>query len=263
MATSIPASILTHNATRHIRTTWIDECTSHHSRCPKYHAVDKESRPKRLIHVAMDGERPTARLVNTASISDDLQYLALSHCWGGKKFITLQKSNLEDFERCLPLESHDFNKTFAQAISVTGLLGYTYLWIDSLCIIQDTDEHGTNEDWEDEIPRMGLIYKYAVVTLSSSGFAHGLDGMQSGSRWAIVPPRFTTTEGGDYFVISDDLLHVEYPLQSRGWALQESLLVGPATAKSSDSIKCTILMCLSLREPFTSGRPDSCGNAAA
>ncbi|KAG6358558.1 hypothetical protein INS49_012075 [Diaporthe citri] len=152
MAASIPASILTHDAARHIRATWIDECTSHHSGCPKEYAVDMESRPKRLIHVAMEGAGPSARLVNTVSLSDDLQYLALSHCWGGKKFITLQKSNLEDFERSLPLESHDFNKTFAEAISITGLLGYTYLWIDSLCIIQDTDEQGTIEDWEDEIP---------------------------------------------------------------------------------------------------------------
>lgn len=223
---------------RQIRRTWVDECINNHSRCLTGHAVGIESRPKRLIHVTMEGARPSARLVSTVSLPDDLEleYLALSHCWGGKKFITLRSDSLEDFERIIPLESHDFNKTFVEAMTVTGLLGYTYLWIDSLCIIQDADKEGNNQDWKDEIPRMGLIYRNAVVTLSATGFAHGLDGMQSGSRLTILPPRFKTADGGEWIVLWNNLLNIECPLQSRGWTLQESLLVCPLGTKSSDAV---------------------------
>lgn len=190
--------------------------------------------------MTLEGAKSSARLVHTANLSYDVEYLALSHCWGGKEFITLQKSDLKAFERDLPLGSQDFNNTLVEAICITSLLGYTYLWIDSLCIMQDIDQQGVNEDWEEEVPRMGLIYRHAVITLSSTGFAHGLDGMQSKARLTILPPHIKPTDGGDWLVLPGNLLNVECPLRSRGWALQEALLVGHAA--TTNALNSMILM---------------------
>jgi hypothetical protein len=43
--------------------------------------------------------------------------------------------------------------TFFDATIITRELGYRYLWIDSLCIVQDF-----LEDWEAESQNMGNIY---------------------------------------------------------------------------------------------------------
>jgi hypothetical protein len=47
----------------------------------------------------------------------------------------------------------DFPITFRDAFDLSNRLGISYLWIDSLCIIQDDDE-----DWQRESSSMGLVY---------------------------------------------------------------------------------------------------------
>jgi hypothetical protein len=67
-------------------------------------------------------------------------YVALSHCWGkspaapGQISRTL-KENINDYARGIKMRR--LPKTFRDAIQVTRELGQRYLWIDSLCIIQD------------------------------------------------------------------------------------------------------------------------------
>ena len=66
-------------------------------------------------------------------------YVALSHCWGGVVPIMTTTSTIGEFVRRLPSE---MPKTFADAIAVTRTMGQRYLWIDSLCILQDSAD-----DW--------------------------------------------------------------------------------------------------------------------
>ncbi len=54
-------------------------------------------------------------------------------------------------------------KSFQHAIMVTSDLGYKYLWIDALCIIQDSPE-----DWLKEGIQMALIYKNAMCNISAT-----------------------------------------------------------------------------------------------
>ena len=65
----------------------------------------------------------------------------------------------------------DLPKTFRDAVTITRNLGIRYLWIDSLCIIQDSEE-----DWIRESSRMGRIYRDAAVTI----FAEVADGDDGG-----------------------------------------------------------------------------------
>ncbi|ETS76755.1 hypothetical protein PFICI_12142 [Pestalotiopsis fici W106-1] len=56
----------------------------------------------------------------------------------------------------------DLPRTFRDAIYVTRQLGYSYLWIDSFCIIQDDQK-----DWIEEAVRMFEIYSSAVLVLAA------------------------------------------------------------------------------------------------
>jgi hypothetical protein len=53
--------------------------------------------------------------------------------------------------------------TFRDAITTSRKLGYRYLWIDSLCIIQDS-----YDDWVSESNRMQSYYKESVLTIAAS-----------------------------------------------------------------------------------------------
>lgn len=78
-----------------------------------------------------------ARLVDVRSLPVDIRYLTLSHAWGIEpKFLTLTRENLDQFQRSIPHSAADFNQSFRDALRLTVGLGYNYIWIDSLCIIQ-------------------------------------------------------------------------------------------------------------------------------
>lgn len=62
---------------------------------------------------------------------------------------------------------------FQDAIVTTQKLGIQYLWIDSLCIIQDSED-----DWQAESAKMGSVYRNAKVTIAASV----LQGQLSGSN---------------------------------------------------------------------------------
>lgn len=69
------------------------------------------------------------------------RYATLSHCWGNIDFIRLKQELTEFFIIAIPLKN--LTKTFRDPLEITQDLGLDYLWIDSLCIIQNSDF-----DWE-------------------------------------------------------------------------------------------------------------------
>src|SRR5207248_2982479 len=92
----------------------------------------------------------------------------------------------------------DLPPTFRDAIAVTRTLRVRYLWIDSLCIIQDD-----RDDWAKESPKMGLIYTNAILTIAASAardsscglFSHrtGADGADLVST---AVPFYDSSRGG-------------------------------------------------------------------
>jgi Heterokaryon incompatibility protein (HET) len=78
------------------------------------------------------------------------------------------------------------------------MLGIRYLWIDSLCIIQDS-----KEDWSYEASLMGQYYQNSAVTIAAVGAEDGNDGLFVGSTFSITPcpvaikfPQFLTPVEG-------------------------------------------------------------------
>ena len=110
---------------------WLAECDQGH-KCHR----KAEFCPTRLIFVG-DSDPNMLRLVKQASRVD---YLALSHCWGSpttdekKKYCTTLE-NIRRRRKGFTFE--DLPKTFQDAVQVTRKLGKHFLWIDSLCIIQE------------------------------------------------------------------------------------------------------------------------------
>jgi hypothetical protein len=106
-------------------------------------------------------------------------YATLSYCWGvGKQARTLQ-SNLEDMQRGINLGS--LPKTLQDAVAVARHLGIPFLWIDSLCIVQDNPL-----DWSQEASKMGQYYSNSFVTIAAcsaedvqEGFLHPRDSVRN------------------------------------------------------------------------------------
>ncbi|KAH7349040.1 heterokaryon incompatibility protein-domain-containing protein, partial [Pyrenochaeta sp. MPI-SDFR-AT-0127] len=139
---------------------WIEACTScqnPHSGCKPY-GDNARPLPKRVIDVGVCDQDPLS-----LHVSQDIEtgrYVALSHCWGSKANPTLTTTeNYEGYIKEIPLP---LSKTFMDAIHVVRALGVRYLWIDSVCIIQDSPK-----DWSEQAPQMATIYGNAYCTISA------------------------------------------------------------------------------------------------
>ncbi|ORY03326.1 heterokaryon incompatibility protein-domain-containing protein [Clohesyomyces aquaticus] len=91
-----------------------------------------------------------------------VRYVCLSYCWGltGCALKTASQ-NLDAHKNGIPF-SH-LSRTFQDAVVFTQWLGIRYLWIDALCIIQDS-----KRDRELESSRMASIYEHSYLTLSAA-----------------------------------------------------------------------------------------------
>lgn len=98
------------------------------------------------------------------------KYVALSHCWGTHPCLTTTSGTLVVRKREIDWQA--LGRTFQDAITLTRHLGLKYIWIDSLCIVQDSVA-----DWEVELARMGAVYRHATFTIAASRAADGTAGL--------------------------------------------------------------------------------------
>ncbi|RYP70250.1 hypothetical protein DL771_005553 [Monosporascus sp. 5C6A] len=123
-------------------------------------------------------------------------------------------------------------QTFRDAISVVQSLGQIYLWIDTLCIIQDSAE-----DWEREGMQMDSIYDNAWCTLAASHAHDSTEGLFVARDRRLLalcsydlPPDLRTdkhSSSGRVYLVDARLWADnidDAPLYSRGWVVQERLL---------------------------------------
>jgi Heterokaryon incompatibility protein (HET) len=148
----------------------------------------------------------------------------LSHCWGQSPSLLLKKDSLGSFmnEICIS----KLPKTYTDAIRITRELEVQYLWIDSLCIIQDSDE-----DWRQESAMMDKVYSNTYCTIAAAASRDGDGGLFfRPDTPAATPCKIRCTWNPAQpttFLCHDDTpwIDVEFgPLYSRAWVLQERLL---------------------------------------
>ncbi|KAI0514751.1 heterokaryon incompatibility protein-domain-containing protein [Xylaria bambusicola] len=199
---------------------WIKDCLQNHDMC----AIGSSHRhvnfvPTRLVDT-QDPMRPFLLIVTD---DKDIEYITLSYVWGqGERFRTT-RATLKDHQDRIPLES--VPKTFAHAFQVTRELGYRYIWIDALCIIQDD-----NGDLERELAVMGEIYRHATFTIFAEGARDVFAGLFQKRDPYLYQPcviNINTATGKD--VISEQvtlgtIITGPNYLKTRGWVLQEEIL---------------------------------------
>ncbi|KAL4781290.1 heterokaryon incompatibility protein-domain-containing protein [Aspergillus varians] len=197
---------------------WISCCRSNHKSCNP----GTSQSPTRLLDVRNAETSRTVKLRLSTDIADGLdprriEYVALSHRWGKQQLLKLELGTIQQFMDSIEMNSLPL--TFQHAVIATRYLGFDYLWIDSLCIIQDSPS-----DWEYESSIMGEIYKGSVVTLAALS-AHD----SHGGLFHNCNPLMTAT------LVLDDGTKIKprsqwesVPLQGellqRGWVVQERVL---------------------------------------
>jgi hypothetical protein len=145
----------------HLAKYWLAKCYYEHEACRKLRTLVM---PKRLIYVGA-GEEDSVHLTKP-DVDHVLHYVTLSHCWGdGRSIRALLSSNEEEYMKSIVIEN--LASTFRDAITVTRKLGLRHLWIDCLCIMQDSQDEKTSE-----ISRMGSIYQNSYCTIVASGSAN-------------------------------------------------------------------------------------------
>ncbi len=113
----------------------INQC-KHHEHCSEN---EETYLPTRVIDCSAPSK---PRLVQTNRQLRGF-YCNLSYVWGGDQSSKTTLSNIDTYINegiTLPIP-----QTIADAISVTNKLGIKYLWVDALCIIQDSTEDKNKE----------------------------------------------------------------------------------------------------------------------
>lgn len=160
-------------------------------------------------------------------------YACLSHCWGGALTIRTTTDTVDDYHVQIP--RNRLPLTFAEAIDLIRRLGISYLWIDSLCIVQDDED-----EWRTESSNMAAIYRNARLVVSASKAANSHEGLYAEAGPEFGAQVITIDHGAELgssricfrpslahmpgFVDGRLLSDPAFPTLRRAWIMQERLL---------------------------------------
>lgn len=182
--------------------------------------------PTRLLLVGGSLSNPTIRLCETNGFDKTIAYITLSHCWGDKAVIRLLNNSYQSFLLDIPFL--ELPKTFQDAVKFTLALQVEYLWIDSLCIIQDS-----NQDWLKEGQLMSSVYAQSFVNLAATSSRDSYGGLffprsllqqrcVLNATWSGQELRQGPVELSDLYDWQRRIQ--DGPLNQRAWVLQEVTL---------------------------------------
>lgn len=204
---------------------WIQRCLETHSNCK---SIPSGWLPSRLLYL-MNSNPAMARLVKTDNYSIVGPYATLSHCWGTAEFFkhTSQTSS----ELYSGISVSILPQTFQDAIYTTIQLGIDYIWIDSLCIVQDD-----HDDWLRESAIMGRVYQNGycnIAATKSSAAAIGFAEENLPRTKSLRPPCYIQSNWTDFNNARVHLYkqlcveggpYLSGPLLQRGWVVQERVM---------------------------------------
>jgi hypothetical protein len=215
---------------------WLQKClTSHHSFCNNV----ESSLPKRVIYIGQSDTTLDPYLLETDN--EIGAWVALSHCWGKGTSFTTTTTNLVERKKGIPFA--DFPATFRDAITISRGLGIEHLWIDSLCIIQDSAS-----DWLEQSRQMKQVYSNATVTLVAEASEDTHSGIFTSAnagraKPVHIPVHDSTGNYGGSLYSQNNAQSIEVrgcyapgPLSSRAWALQEDVLSQRILRYASDQL---------------------------
>ena len=238
--------------------TWLTTCLSEHSEC----FPDPELQtwhPTRLLHIR-NSDPLSVHLVIGDEIPKHAKYFTLSHCWGDIKMFKLLESNIEELKEAVPIDK--LPRTFQECIEFVSSTDFRYVWIDSVCIVQDSET-----DMRAQFPLMSRVYPGAICNIAANASSDGSGGLFRRRDARSIMPLYLAVEGreplidrltkpastsnvkrtlkslfkrrvnnfkpktvptGLYMLIGDDTFWareiVNGPLSKRAWVFQEYLL---------------------------------------
>ena len=227
--------------------TWLSRCEETHDYCTDTSLRMGTFFPTRIIDVQRAGigivtlryrdEVETPRLGVEKHVEGKLypHYWTLSHRWSDPdEFLQLR----QDTEHLLRggVDLNNFSRTFCDAMLLVFRLGYRYIWIDSLCILQ-----GSPDDWQKEASTMVDVYRHTFCNISATAAAEDPSGGGLFRPRIPCPRNYlypfevdvqidTVVHGnlsGPWMIWNDSIWgqHVEHRLlNGRGWVMQERFL---------------------------------------
>ncbi|KAL4260578.1 hypothetical protein AB1N83_008981 [Pleurotus pulmonarius] len=219
----------------------ISECLEHHDRCPRY--LEDPALPTRVI----DCQDPTRPKLVTFRPTVHGKYLALSYVRGEPQPHCTNTQNVSIYHEGIDIAP--LPKTIRDAINLTHSFGISYLWIDTLCIIQDS-----HEDKVQQLAQMPNIYSQAYFTIIAASASKVGEGfLQDRSPpprpdtslpiWCSRSRRLGTVSlrGNASYYNEEAREHVlsadSDPIHDRGWCLQEYFLSPRALVYTSRTLQ--------------------------
>jgi Heterokaryon incompatibility protein (HET) len=151
-------------------------------------------------------------------------WMTLSYRWGSLPSLRLMQSNIHELRRGKSID--ELPQTFRDAVVVLHRFSVRYLWIDSLCITQDS-----LEDWERESSTMHDVYANFSCNISAIASSEPSGGLFRDHQRDAIQPGLVTMKTGptqDNFYTFDDSYWARQvsntALNHRGWVFQERLL---------------------------------------
>lgn len=217
---------------------WLDDCRLNHAECQA--KPNPNFIPSRLLRIDGSGEPFQLLEKGDKELQLPLAYATLSHRWNTEtEAIILTMANLESRKK-QGMGVHVLPTMMRDAILALCRLGFSHLWIDSLCIVQDSAD-----DWQHEAGQMADVYSNAELTLSATWVP--------GTGQSLFNPRedpgeFSTMDIGPIqpngthpFFLRPTMPHFDvdrldvsnrrfvaspgsWPLMHRGWVYQEQFL---------------------------------------
>ncbi|KAI9646051.1 Guanine nucleotide-binding protein subunit gamma [Ciborinia camelliae] len=240
-------------------TKWYHECSSKHIACNTALAASKTHLPSRLLRI--DENQKYVRLVETREeVIPDSHYSALSHCWGNSDILKLTSLTRDKLKAGIPLEL--LPKTFIEAIFVARKMTIPYIWIDSLCIVQDSPD-----DWQSESALMESVYSNSKLNIMATASKNSHEGLSRSRdprnlQLCLVETKWKSAENDQFYLVepgSWDWTMTRAPLIKRGWVLQERIL-SPRSLHFCDDELLWECRELSASETYPTGIPKFCTN---
>ncbi|SPJ74740.1 related to tol protein [Fusarium torulosum] len=211
----------------------------------------KEEGPARLVEII--NEEPNIKLRLVDGSTNCVPYVALSYRWGTLEAVWQTTTENMDSRR-LQFSIDELPKTLSDTVQVTKDLGFRWLWIDSLCIIQND-----RDDWAREAVKMASIYQNAIVTIAADSSKDAKAGLHNdksvsmldrdksfeicntlsiGKKSSIIVFAYQKTRVDSSVTkvrdMGDLLSHCS--LRDRGWTMQERILSPRIIHYASDQL---------------------------
>lgn len=207
---------------------WIEECDKNHHLCRREGTPRLNRRFARILDVGDVPSASTIKLCPSEDLPYGLKYVTLSHTWAGisSEIPYLTTETYDEYLQCIVIAN--LPRTFQDAIQLTRQMGIRYLWIDSLCIIQDSQE-----DWSEQVALMNDVYQGSYLNYAADTSINPNEGLLTTRSAILATPLRVPIRGAE---IPQDLP----PLRLKGTLL----LVAEAAQPHASETELDLNTCL-------------------